>query len=180
MPLTNEILERFKKDDISTFVETGTFHGTGVKTALAVGFEKVLSIEAYPIRYNRCCSKFKGNDNVVLIMGDSSKDFHLLLEKLTTRAVFWLDAHAAQGAPEKECPDGHTAEVCPILSELKQIRNHHIKNHTILIDDRRTFPRDNVTEKDIIEELNKINSSYSIYNIDSSHFSSDIIVAEVL
>lgn len=177
MPITSNILKPFKKD-IITFIETGTYYGDGVVAALECGFEKIFSIEALKFRYHNCCLRFKNNNNVHLILGDSSKNFSLILKKLSSRALFWLDAHYSSGAEEKEF------EMQPLISELKQIAQHPVKNHTILIDDRRLFTGKlidwhNICEEEVIAELKKVNPNYNISFIDSPSFNSDIIVAEV-
>lgn len=73
----------------------------------------------------------------------------------------------------------------PLIAELRQISQHHVKNHTILIDDRRLFNGEhsdwnNLREEEIISELKKINSNYKISFIDSAKIKSDIIVAEIV
>ncbi|MBE3095122.1 MAG: hypothetical protein IMZ52_08835 [Actinobacteria bacterium] len=178
MPITKDILHLFKQD-IPTFIETGTYRGDGVAAALSCGFENIFSIEAYKPLYDKCEERFKNNQNVFLLQGDSSKDFKLILEKLTSRAVFWLDAHHI-GGPN----DTTVFEIQPIITELEQIRQHSIKNHTILIDDRRLFNGEfssfhNMQEEEVTLELKKINSNYTIRYVDSSRFKLDIIVAEI-
>ena len=183
MPITSEILNKHKKN-IVAFVETGTFKGDGVVAALDSGFQEIYSIEAYENRYEDCCHRFENFDNVSLIFGDSSKDLMLILKELKSRALFWLDAHYYSKNVERQCPV-LLADAQPIISELRQINIHFIKNHTILIDDRRLFKGNspnwnNILEKEIIEELIKINPNYSIKFVDSSFCESDIIVAEIL
>lgn len=113
------------------FIETGTYTGDGVKAALKSGFKHIYSIELDKDRFDKCTRKFRGNDNVTIIHGDSSVQLALLMEKITEPVTFWLDAHY--------CGDG--AEIgekwCPLKEEFDAIHSHAIKTHTILIDDWR-------------------------------------------
>ena len=56
-----------------------------------------------------------------------------LLPKISEPITFWLDGHWSAG----DTAQGDTNT--PLLQELVEISNHHIKNHTILVDDIRQF-----------------------------------------
>lgn len=67
----------------------------------------------------------------------------------------------------------------PILQELEAIKNHPIKNHTILIDDVRMFGTrdfDGVTLDQITDKLREINPNYSIF-FEKGYQANDILVA---
>ena len=104
------------------FVETGTYLGTGVEYAIGHGFEEIFRCELSEERYNICMEKFKDNDNVNLWLGDSRDCVKEILKKVDEKACFWLDAHAEGGG-------------VPTMEEIDMIKDHSIKNHTIIIDD---------------------------------------------
>ena len=182
MTISNTILTSVKQNS-RLFIETGSYLGDGVAAALAAGFEKIYSIEFYAARYNFCCERFANSNNVTLLQGDSSEQLCLLLPSIHEKAVFWLDAHydACNAEPEFPIPQ---ADTFPLLKELKYIAAHTIKEHIILVDDRRIFTGThpvwkNVTEQDVIDALLQINSQYTITMIDSAHFEKDIIMASL-
>ena len=141
MPI-NFNLKKYMND---IFIETGTYIGEGVQKALDSGFSQIYSIEIDPDRYNKCKEKFKDFDNVEILLGDSGKVLPDLLNKINKRATFWIDAHY--------CVDN--AEIsekwCPINEELDAIKNHHIKNHTILVDDWRCMDNSGLMVNNINE-----------------------------
>jgi hypothetical protein len=104
------------------FVETGTHLGHGVQYALDHGFEQILSCEFMEDRYQHCMDRFSDNDNVSLYCGNSLECMPKMLESIDDKACFWLDAHWEGGG-------------VPTFEELEMIKNHPIKNHTIIIDD---------------------------------------------
>lgn len=114
------------KGDFDIFFETGTHHGDSVKTALNIGYKKVISVEIHKAFYLECEEKFKeeiDNKVVHLFWGDSKYYMEDMLSLVDSKAVFWLDGHI----------DGLNGD--PVWPELKAIKNHPIKNHTIIIDD---------------------------------------------
>ena len=71
--------------------------------------------------------------------------------------------------------------------KLKIIKKHPIKNHTILIDDRRDFNTmnfDNIGEEKIIQLVKEVNPNYQIsYDTGADNnplFKNDILVARIL
>ena len=128
MPI-NFDLEEFSNNEI--FIETGTFYGDTVNKAINLGFKEIYSIEYDKLRYEECKKKFEQYNNVTIIHGDSTIEIPKLLKKINKPATFWLDAH--YNADNGECSD----KWCPLKEELESIKEHYIKNHTILIDDMR-------------------------------------------
>jgi hypothetical protein len=55
-------------------------------------------------------------------LGDSRVCVKEILKKVDQKACFWLDAHAEGGG-------------VPTMEELDMIKDHPIKDHTIVIDD---------------------------------------------
>jgi hypothetical protein len=175
MPVTSSIFKQYKKN-ISIFIETGSYLGDGIAAALSAGFSMVYSIEFNPTNFYHCKGRFQGVSSVDIMQGSSVDNLKLLLPKINTSVLFWLDAH-----DNEDLPNGSY----PLLDELEQIKQHSIHTHTILIDDRRLFKEGSrslwgdVTENKVITKLKEINSNYNISLIDSSMFEKDIILAEV-
>lgn len=167
MPITKQILSKFKSN---VFIETGTYQGMSVKNALELGFKEIYSIEVCGELQKKNKSIFH-NKNVFLYTGDSLVILPIILKQLNEPAVFWLDAHRTNGG-------GVGLDEYPIISELKLIREHNVKTHTILIDDRRLFKEWGVDEKLIKDMLKEINKEYAIYCVDG-HIQNDILVATV-
>ena len=117
---------------------------------------------------------FKGrqeyfNGKLTLINGDSTEVLKQLLSTIDEPICFWLDAHA--GAQKY----ARGTEDVPLLSELEVIKNHHIKNHIIAIDDAHLFGQiqydkegnvvcdySHVPFDTVKEKLLEINSSYDV------------------
>ena len=163
MPLNKTILYPYKR---KIFVETGTYLGEGINTALEAGFEKIYSIEIDDYYFKRCLEKFRNNEKVNLIKGDSKEELPKLLKQIQEPATIWLDAHT----------DFDT----PIMDELKVLQQCPIKNHIILIDDVRNLKNlyKNIEFNNIINEIKKINPDYNISFIDSTYCANDILVAQ--
>ncbi len=164
MPISEKQLKAYADNDV--FVETGTWNGGGVNVAIACGFPLIYSIEQSEKLFNKAIGKFKDNDNIEIIKGDSAEQLPLLLQRIDCRMTFWLDAHT----PE-----------CPLLEELAAIREHPIKVHTILIDDRRIFDGKgiDVKEVDVMAAIMKINPDYKVDYLPTRKNPTDIIVAHI-
>jgi hypothetical protein len=125
------------------FVETGTHLGHGVQYALDHGFEYVLSCEFMQDRYQHCMDRFAKNDNVNLYLGTSLECMPKMLESVNDKACFWLDAYDEGGG-------------VPTFEELQLIKDHPIKNHTIVIDDIPVYFSDKKEElENLILSINK-------------------------
>jgi hypothetical protein len=168
--------ENFSKYPNKVFIETGSYVGDGIKQALNAGFMKVFSIELSGEYYRRCKKRFKIDPRVSIIHGDSYKVLPDLLKKINTRITFWLDGHYS-------C--GNTAlgdYYAPLMQELQSIKDHHIKEHTILIDDMRCWKELNHVHgfctDDIISKLLEINPNYKLEYLDGA-IEKDILVASI-
>lgn len=114
--------------DITTFIETGIFKAA-TTTWASLNFDRVISIELDEGYYNRAVGLQLPNTR--LINGDSATELPKVVKRLKKPALFWLDAHT--------CKDRNTAvDKCPLLAELKAIRDTSLP-HLILIDDARYF-----------------------------------------
>ena len=182
MPLLENTLKPYINNNL--FIETGTFQGIGVKCALIAGYKQIVSIELSERLYNLALEKYKFHPNVKLVSGDSSKVLGQILKYVNEPVTFWLDAHYCEG--ESALGDVNS----PLMFELEIIKNHHIKTHTILIDDMRCWTNpvgefdkskveSNKFDREIIErKLLEINSNYKFEYIDH-YIEKDILVAKI-
>ena len=116
----------FRKYPNPIFIETGSLTGHGILQALGEGFTKIYSIEIVHDWFVHCSNKFQNVPGVHLLYGDSAIMLEGLMKIIDVPCTFWLDAHMG-------------TEKTPLLQELEIIKNHHIKTHTILIDDLRDW-----------------------------------------
>jgi hypothetical protein len=121
-----------QKYGIRVFIETGTFLGDMV-AAVTSDFDRIYSIELSEDLFNRAVKKFAGYNHVTILQGDSFQVLPEILRHIDAPCLFWLGGHYSSGNTEKEKREA------AILEELKQVFNHPIKNHVILIDDAHLF-----------------------------------------
>lgn len=134
MSITPDLMKPYAKAS-DVFVETGTFHGDTTRMAVDMGYESVYSIECNENFYNENVERFKDDENVTLVHGDSAEEIAGIIEGIDKKITFWLDAHFMWMDPNQNIenyPDGGNV---PLAKELQQIKDHPIKNHIILIDD---------------------------------------------
>jgi hypothetical protein len=184
MPTNSNIFKKYKN---KYFVETGSYLGEGIQAALDCGFEKVISLEISEQYKAICDQKFYGNKNVQLVRGDSCNILYDSIKNIEDKITFWLDGHYSGG------PTGLGKHEYPLIQELEQINRHHIKSHTILIDDLRIIRNEEVTatgekvkftESDLIDLIFKINEKYCFsyengVGHDGKVFKRDILVAHL-
>jgi len=162
------------------FIETGSYAGWGIDAALAAGFDKIISIEVNDHFYQICKRRFEKYQNVHLYFGDSILVLPKVLKEINQRCTFWLDAHYMS--------DPHTEGgmmPVPLMEELKIIKQHSIKDHTILIDDIRLL-RNHEAEwvdlpydvSDIEQFIYSINPWYSI-TYTFGEVEDDILIAKI-
>jgi len=172
MPITESVLSRYLNP---FFIETGSYDGDGIQTALNVGFNNIISIELSDHFFEVCKAKFINYEEVELVLGDSSKVLGSVLGKIQDSVTFWLDGHysgagTAMGDIE-----------CPLLRELELISRHPIKNHKILIDDMRLWRVNSIYgfgDEEIRRAILKINPTYK-FNYENGYVKNDILVATV-
>lgn len=166
----------FAKYPNKYFIETGSYMGGGIKMALDVGFSRVYSVELAPYYHKYCCDLFVDCPNVTILLGDSTYVLPKILEEIDAPATFWLDGHYSCFTG---CGKGETNS--PILLELEVIGKHHIKTHTIMIDDVRLFGTiqfDFVELDDVIEKIKEINPDYVI-TFENGYTFNDVLVAYI-
>jgi len=159
------------------FIETGSYYGDGIKSALDAGFENIISIEITDKYYNHCVNRFRANKNVMVIKGDTSEVLGEIIKDIKDPITFWLDGHWDVGATDET----RGTFDFPICRELELIATHPIKTHTILIDDIRLLDHEwDVKHKDVIEKVLKINSNYTInYEDGLENRINDVLVARI-
>lgn len=170
MPIDQSTLESHVNP---VFIETGTYMGKTIDKALAAGFERVISIEIDEHLHKQAKAKFAGDARVELLFGDTVQLLPDILRSLEDRATFWLDAHRSGPLLGGYIP-------YPIMQELAMIEGHAIKDHTILIDDRRLIPTEwQMHEAEVHAAIMKINPAYRI-SYANGVIPNDVIVAAAL
>lgn len=161
-------LEELKNySDKKIFVETGTFEGDTVQTAIDFGFEEIHSIELSDEYYNLAKERFKDHPHVTIWKGDSPdvlRDKIIPILKYPT--TFWLDAHRSW-ALEVEGSEKYGAS--PLVHEINEIAKSPIKNHVIFADDHRLFDTrswDYLKKTDYIEAVLAINPRYTFIHLE--------------
>lgn len=161
----------------SILIESGSYLGNGIQIALDCGYQHVYSVELAQHYYELCQNRFSDKkDKVHLYIGDSGNKFQDILASIDSQVVFWLDGHYSGGDTAKGI------ENSPLLRELDTISKHHIKNHTMLIDDIRQFSTedfDYLTLADVMKRILDINPSY-VFTLEHGYVQYDILVAHVV
>jgi len=140
------LLTYAKEYGLKNLIETGTLHGDMVE-AMKNDFDLIYSIELSNGLYNEAKKRFKGEEHIKLIHGDSGIELKNVINKINHPALFWLDGHYSGGVTAKGNND------TPIYEELNHILNTKEKRHVIIIDDAHLFGVDPAYPS--IEELNK-------------------------
>ena len=109
------------------------------------------------------------DSRVKLINGDSGIELGNILRDIDERCAFWLDAHSGKESYARGAID------VPLIQELQHIKNHHIKDHIIAIDDAHLFGKkqynkqgelvcdySNVSYEIVESHILEINPSYDI------------------
>ena len=169
-----------KKYASKCYIETGSFHGDGIQDAIDAGFETIISIEITPKYYEECKYRFKDNDNVTIILGDSVEKLAEILKTLNHSCTIMLDAHWMW-----ELSD-HNGKIVPLLEEFEVIKEHaKTYNDTIMIDDMRCWTKEDfwyvdhqLTNEILIEKVKEINENYIISFADGN-VENDVLVAHI-
>jgi len=171
MPSTKEIFQKYPNP---VFIETGAQFGDGIQAAFAAGFKTIYSIELSHFLYRTCVNRFKGVKNITMIEGDSSVELPHLLQIIDSPITFWLDSHYC--GPGTAMGKSNS----PVMEELEAIKKHHVKNHTIMIDDLRGWYKDTYgfDTLDLMRKILEINPDYS-FKLEHGFIPYDILVAYV-
>lgn len=156
------------------FVETGSYYGNGIQSALEAGFKNIISIEITEKYFKHCSNRFKNNSNVQVIFGDSVKKLPEVINNIHEPITFYLDGHW-------DFDEEETRGVFdfPLYPELEIIRVHPVKTHTIIIDDVRLIDSLwNLSTDLIVKKLLWINPDYKLEFFDG-YAEKDVLVAHV-
>lgn len=158
-------VDLFRKYLNPVFIESGSLLGGGIEQALEAGYLTVFSMERDNKFFIHCKERFQDDVRVNVIEGDSRYILRFVLDIVKERATFWLD--------------GHDDDDYPIMEELEAISKHHIKNHTIIIDDLRmlSMSKYGFDLETIKEKISSIND-YT-YELVEGWVENDILVAYV-
>jgi len=174
MPATKDFFLRFPNPML---IETGTFKGDGIEAALSAGFSFVVSIELDDELYRQAATRFAANPRVRIFHGSSDHFLWHIISDLNCPVTFWLDAHySGKGTAKGD-------KFSPVFEELRQIGQHPIKSHTILIDDRRLLGSeefDFATEEDVRQAMLAINPQYLLSaETGDPSYPNDVLVARI-
>ena len=174
-----------KKYKNKIYVETGLFMGESLKKALDSGFEILHSIDINKNYIEQSERNFRteiSENKIFLHLGSSTEVLPNLLSKIDEKVTFYLDAHDLD-YPGIEKNKYEIIEECPIIRELETIKNHNIKNHTIMIDDLRMFENNygwasgyEITIDVIKNKILEINSNYK-FIFEEGIEQNDVLVA---
>lgn len=141
------------RNKTDAFIETGSHIGFGIELALHSGFSKIYSIELMPEFYEACVEKFKDNDKVELILGDSFYKLEEILEKNPgTPFTYWLDGHYSGAGT------AFGVKESPLLKELEVILSRGVSGELIYVDDMRLYR--NFDEELHIKSISELIAKY--------------------
>jgi len=126
------IKEYARRFNINTLIETGTYLGDMINSVKDI-FKEIYSIELDSDLFRVAQRRFRKYPHIHIIYGDSSKMLSEVLKLISTRCLFWLDAHYSGGFTAKGKKDTLIEE------ELDCILSNWVNGWVILIDDARLF-----------------------------------------
>ncbi len=97
-----------------------------------------------------------------------------VLKQINEPVTFWLDGHYSGGRTAMG------AKSTPLIEELTTIENHHVKTHTILIDDLRGWTIQGVgfDVLHLMKMIKSINVNYQ-FTLENGFIENDILVGYV-
>jgi hypothetical protein len=139
------------------FIETGTYKGGGIKAAQRAGFKNIISIEINTKFYEYTYNRYKSVPGIEIWLGDSAELLPIVLQNIEEPATIFLDAHRLR-------TEEFTGQ-SPLIQELGAIKNHHVRTHTIIVDDMHKADAgisdwEGVSTLEIIYKLKEINPDY--------------------
>jgi hypothetical protein len=171
--------EQLKKYLSDVFFETGTYLGHTSRSAVEVGFPRVITVELQKYLYDSAIEQSK-NYEIEFHLGDSPSVMRNVLPDVKGKITFWLDAHIDGGNKNSSTPN---IRECPLYEELDVIAALDRKDHTILIDDLRIIGKYGWGSSTILEVLKskilQINPDYNFSTIDGE-IENDVLVAQII
>lgn len=155
----------FKKTN--DYIETGAYEGDSIQLAIDSGFSKIYSIELDKTLYEKCVNRFKENETIHMICGDSSIELLKILQKNpNTPFTYWLDAH--------------TGDSTPLIIELEMILSRSVMGELIYVDDMRLYNNfnDDVNIEKITQLIQKYKPTAKISYEDDIWSKNDILIID--
>lgn len=153
MPLdsSGNYLNKFK-GNTKVFIETGTYIGDGVQSALNAKFNAVYSIELSKKHYEVSRNRFLDNSSVNLFLGSSEIELPKVLDDVNEPFLLWLDAHWSDGDTVGEPMHVY------LLKELESILPYSSKfeDSVIMIDDMIYYINNPDFSLGFVEEVEKL------------------------
>lgn len=115
----------------NTLVETGTYFGAMIEAQMQ-NFKQIISIELDVPLSEKAKQRFRNDQHVRIVQGDSGERLPEIVKGLSSPAIFWLDGHYSHHVTAQGNKDS------PILEEFDAILSSP-DQHIILIDDARCF-----------------------------------------
>lgn len=153
--VTHPIQKYVETYNLDTFIETGTFIGSGVGCARYFDFKEIYSIEISPKLAADAAQMFAIDLRVKIIEGHSPTALEELLPKLQDKKIlFWLDSHFPDKYDDTVEIDS-LEKIIPLKKELDLIKKYRTGNDVIIIDDARVYETGNYeygnyTERELI------------------------------
>lgn len=127
-----------RKFNTKFFVETGTLNGDAVDYMREYNLEKYISFEIMPELAEKASKRFKDDNRVQIICGDTSEILSDYINNLDGNIVFWLDAHfpGADIGIRTYGDESNANKNLPLEREIEVIKKRSKKyNDIIIIDD---------------------------------------------
>jgi len=133
---SKRIADFFNTDDCKIFIETGTYIGDGVQSAVDSGkYEQIYSVELSKTSYDIAYNRFKDKENVKLFHGNTLSFLDDLLPTIDSnnKTMIYLDAHQSDNPKTSFI----SAYPVPLLEESKKIISKfpNLNNLLVVIDD---------------------------------------------
>jgi hypothetical protein len=165
MPITFK-LENYISD---VYIETGILYGESIQLALNSGFKKIYAIDINPLFVESNRNRYKKEieeGKLIILEGASTDVLPQILKTIDSKSTFFLDAHDLDYNGIHKSKFDKSYE-CPVLTEIKIILEHNIKNHIIMIDDIKMIVNNfgwangyNISLQQIKNKILEINPDY--------------------
>lgn len=113
---------------LRVFVETGTYEGE-TTYRLRDHFERLFTVEIDPELARLARMRFARLKHVSPLEGSGPDGLRTALREIRSPALFWLDSHP--------CSTKTSGSGSPAVEELRQVMEHEVPGHVVLIDDVR-------------------------------------------
>ena len=113
---------------VSVFVETGTYEGE-TTYRLRRDFDRLFTVEIDPELARLARMRFAPLKRISPIESSGPDGLRTALREIRAPALFWLDSHP--------CSTKTSGSGSPAVEELRQVMEHEVPGHVVLIDDVR-------------------------------------------